>query len=244
MVAALIQAGVPAERIAGADGAFAVAIDEADMPRAMAALEREGLPAKSFETLGEVFRKEGLLSSPTEERARLVYATSQELSRTISEIDGVLSARIHVVLPEDAGRGQTASGGSASVFIRHKADADIEALMPDIKMLVTRSIANLAYDQVSVIHVAAPAVEAAAALPALDRAFGIWVLDADAGRLRALLAGLIGVLALSLAGHGAWLWAWRRGRLGADAGGARPDGIVNDGVEPTPLAARRPRRVA
>ncbi len=247
MVAALISAGVPAERIAGENGAFAVAIDEADMPRAMAALEREGLPSRSFETLGEVFKKEGLLSSPTEERARLVYATSQELSRTINEIDGVLSARIHVVLPEDSGRGQTASSGSASVFVRHKADADIEALMPDIKMLVTRSIANLAYDQVSVIRVAAPATEAGAAMPSLDRAFGVWVLDADAGRLRLMLAALVGLLALALAGHGAWLWAWRQGRLegrGDSVGAPRLEAVAQNGPEPTPLAPRRPRRVA
>lgn len=245
MVAALIRAGVPAERVAGEDGGFAVRIDESDMARAMAALEREGLPSARFQTMGEVFKKEGLLSSPTEERARLVYATSQELGRTISEIDGVLSARIHVVLPEESGRAGPAEGGSASVFIRHKAEADIEALIPDIKMLVTKSIANLPYDQVSVIHVSAPAPASVEDAPALERVMGVRVAEADAAGLRLMLGGLALLAALAIAGNAVWLWAWRAGRLsgisGALAGMAGPSiGAAAQAREP----GRRPRRAA
>lgn len=230
MVATLIRNGVPASRTALEGGKFAVEVDEADMPRAVEILEREGLPRQAFANLGEVFAREGLLSSPTEERARLVYATSQELSATISQIDGVLSARIHVVLPEEQRAGRSQGGGSASVFIRHKPEVDMAALTPHVKLLVTNSIANLAYDEVSVITVAAQDASADAA-PAFERAAGLWVVREDAGRARILVFGLAGLALIALMGHLAWVWAWANGKLPArrsSAARARVSGLEGE----------------
>ncbi len=219
MVATLIREGVPAARASGAEGKFQVLVDEADMPRAVEILEREGLPKPEFTNLGKMFAREGLLSSPTEERARLVYGISQELSATISEIDGVLSARIHVVLPEEGRVGRDRSQGSASVFIRHKPDVDMAALTPHIKLLVTKSIANLAYDEVSVISVAAKE-DPAASGPQFERAAGLWVAREDAGRAKLLVYGLAALALIALAGHLAWAWAWTSGRLPSGRGAA------------------------
>jgi len=49
----------------------------------------------------------------------MIYALSEELSRTVSEIDGVISARVHVVLPENDPLRRDLVPSSASVFIRH-----------------------------------------------------------------------------------------------------------------------------
>src|SRR5207253_392127 len=67
----------------------------------IAILKEAGLPKQEFQTMGQVFKKDGLVSSPMQERAQMIFALSQELSRTVSEIDGVLSARVHLVLPEN-----------------------------------------------------------------------------------------------------------------------------------------------
>ena len=64
-------------------------------------MHNNGFPRGQFTTIGEVFKKSGMVSSPTEDRIRFMYALSQSLSETISQIDGVVTARVHIVLPEE-----------------------------------------------------------------------------------------------------------------------------------------------
>ena len=119
MIALLHKYGVAAERSFAKDGTSQISVEERQLAQAIELLKANGLPRRTFTNMGEVFKSSGLISSPTEERARFIYALSEELSRTISDIDGVLSARIHVVLPKNDLLRQDATPSSASVFIRH-----------------------------------------------------------------------------------------------------------------------------
>lgn len=164
MLALLLNYGIDAGRIAAKDGTSTIQVEEKQLAVAIDLLKAEGFPRQNFKNLGEVFKGSGLIASPTEERARYVYALSEELSRTISDIDGVLSARIHVVLPKNDLLRQDTTPSSASVFIRHDSQAQLNALLPQIKMLVANSIEGLSYDKVAVVFVpvARPAAAAAA----------------------------------------------------------------------------------
>lgn len=153
MLALLLNRGVDAVRIAAKDGTSTIQVESKQVALAIDLLKAEGFPRQSFKNLGEVFKGSGLIASPTEERARYVYALSEELSRTISDIDGVLSARIHVVLPKNDLLRQDTTPSSASVFIRHDSHAKLTALLPQIKMLVANSIEGLSYDKVAVVFV-------------------------------------------------------------------------------------------
>ncbi|MBW8911263.1 MAG: type III secretion inner membrane ring lipoprotein SctJ, partial [Sphingomonas sp.] len=101
MIAVLQSAGITASKENDGDKGWTLSTGQGDFARAVAVLHAQGLPHEEFATLGTVFKKEGFVSSPTEERARLIYGLSQELSHTISEIDGVLEARVHLALPQD-----------------------------------------------------------------------------------------------------------------------------------------------
>lgn len=173
MVATLRQHGIPAERVPGKGDRISVTVDENRFAEAVQVLRDNGLPRQEFATLGEVFKKDGLVSSPVQEKAQMIYALSQELSRTVSEIDGVLSARVHLVLPENDPLRQQLVPSSASVFIRHRASASIGDLVPQVKMLVANGISGLSYEKVSVILV--PVAEHAAAPPrdTTERAEGL-----------------------------------------------------------------------
>ena len=157
-------------------------------------LEARGLPARTYDSMGDVFAKEGLVSSPTEERARLIYALSQELSRTIAEIDGVLSARIHVVLPEADMLGRDVKPSSASVFVRYVPTSNVESYSTQIKLLVANSIEGLLYDNITVVMVpadeATPAAQAEA-MPKLANIAGVWVHPASVARLWGMLTALM-----------------------------------------------------
>jgi type III secretion protein J len=151
MWAHLLNHGISANKVAGRDNLYAVHVDEREAGRAIDILRAAGFPRESFASIGDIFRKEGLISSPMEERVRFVYALSQELSSTISRIDGVLAARVHVVLPNNDYTVAGTVPSSAAVFIRYQSDYNLEELIPQIKMLVTNSIEGLAYDKVSVV---------------------------------------------------------------------------------------------
>ena len=43
----------------------------------MQILKAQGLPREDFDSLGKVFKREGFVSTPVEERARLMHALSQ-----------------------------------------------------------------------------------------------------------------------------------------------------------------------
>ncbi len=150
IVATLMRHGIAAERRAASDGTMTVSIPKDRFADAVAILDESGLPKQEFATLGEVFKRDGLVSSPAEERAAMIYGLSQELSQTISDIDGVLSARVHLVLPENDPLRQRLVPSSASVFIRHRASVPMNDHIPQVKMLVAKGVAGLTYDNVSV----------------------------------------------------------------------------------------------
>lgn len=215
MVAALAAGGIAAAKTPGAKG-LTVTVDEARFAEAVAILNARGLPARTYDSMGDVFKKEGLVSSPTEERARMIYALSEELSRTIAEIDGVQSARIHVVLPEADMLGRDVKPSSASVFVRYAPGSNVESYSTQIKLLVANSIEGLLYDNITVVMVPAEipgtegAGQAAATAPALKSVLGIWVHPASAARLWATVGGLLGLATLGFLIAGL---PWLRGRL-------------------------------
>jgi len=129
-----------------------VFVEETELSEAVKVLNKYGLPRESFDSVGEVFKKDGMISSPLEERARYIYALSQEISETLSLLDGVISARVHIVIPEPNPRLRVVKMPStASVFIKHNDMVQLDVLNPQIKLLVSNSIEGLIYDNVSVV---------------------------------------------------------------------------------------------
>ena len=151
VMAALIEAGLSAEKLPGKEGTVSLSIEKSQFSRAISLLNAEGLPHEKYAKMGDVFRKEGMISSPLEERARYLWALSQELSATISQIDGVIKARVHVVLPERSNGAEPALPSSAAVFVKHKPGFVYDDVIPQVKRLVSNSIPGLSQEKVTVI---------------------------------------------------------------------------------------------
>ncbi|NWC74186.1 type III secretion inner membrane ring lipoprotein SctJ [Pseudomonas sp. P7759] len=142
VIAELADKNIRAQKVVAKDGVV-VAVSEHDMGRAVRTLEAAGLPRLTRTTLGDTFRKEGVISTPLEERARYIYALSQELESTLSNVDGVIVARVHVVLPERIAPGEPVQPASASVFIKHDARLDPDNIRARIRRLVASSLPGM-----------------------------------------------------------------------------------------------------
>lgn len=143
VIAELADKQIRAQKVPGKDG-VAVRVKASDISRAVRTLDAAGLPKTARSTLGDIFRKEGVISTPLEERARYIYALSQELESTLSNIDGVIVARVHVVLPERVAPGEPVQPASASVFIKHDPRLDPDNINPRVRRLVASSIPGMA----------------------------------------------------------------------------------------------------
>jgi len=206
MLAVLYSVGIHADKSTQDEKSWTVAVNDRDLPAALQVVASHGLPREQFANVGELFKKEGLISTPSEERIRYIYAVSQELSNTLSQIDGVIVARVHPVIPANDPLATQIRPASASVFIKYRPDADIQALAPPIKNLIMRSIEGLTYENISLTFVPAEKSGYEPAAPAPAAPAG--------GPVKAVVGGGVGMLLLlTLVGLG---YVWNRywpGRL-------------------------------
>ena len=150
VMAALLDAGIDCHKSPGEEGTWNVTVVESRFAEAVNLLERRGLPRRAHQGIGEVFKKTGMISSPSEERIRFMDALAQDIAKTISGIDGVVDARVHVVLPENDPFARHALPSSAAVAIRSRWDADIADIIPSIKGLVKNAIEGLSAEKIMV----------------------------------------------------------------------------------------------
>jgi type III secretion protein J len=167
-------------------------------------LKRRNLPPQQFDGLGSVFRKDSLVSTLTEERARLIYAMSRELERTLYEIDGVIVARVHPVIPPHDPLNPKKVASSAAVLVKYRPGAEVAGKEAMVRSLVAAGIEGLSYDDVRVHLVAAEAQPIVPDAPSVSRA------------LPPMFWGILGVLVgLLLLSYFALTWR-NRATVGLD----------------------------
>ncbi|MFK8080889.1 MAG: type III secretion system inner membrane ring lipoprotein SctJ [Granulosicoccus sp.] len=212
MVALLYGHGLPATKQRD-ENLFTVLTEPGSFSQAVNLLRANGLPRTQYETLGGMFEKKGFVSSPLEERARLNHAMSQELARTLTNIDGVVTAFVHLAVPEHDVLAEVQASASASVFIKHRSDVDLRGSVSQIKALVVNGIENLPYDNVTVALFETNVDRVLATSPQNDSVQTPPVLSLSAmpNVTVSFVAGSFG--ALIFAG-GAFL-LWRRSRFGS-----------------------------
>ncbi|SFV13951.1 type III secretion system inner membrane ring lipoprotein SctJ [Pseudoduganella namucuonensis] len=229
IVMVLNQQGIVVEKKPGKEG-VGLMLAETDLARATSIMNGAGLPRRGRESLGEVFKKQGMISTPLEERVRYLHGLSEELGYTLQQFDNVISARVHVVLPERVAPGEPIQPSSAAVFIKYRPPIDEDAITPRVQRLVASSIPGLASEdgraKVSVVL-----TPGEAALPGVKwTTIGPFKVDVDSARglLATLIAlGVVGALGLAAGGY---TLVKGRGKLGkpgkgkADAGAAEAAG--------------------
>lgn len=219
MIAVLRTANIDADKDVK-EGQYSISTASGDFANAIRTLSSQGYPRETYDTMGKVFKREGFVSSPLEERARLLHAMSQEISNTLTNIDGVITARVHLNIPEKSPLADKPLPASAAVFIKFRPDRDLSGQVTKIKALVVNSIEGLAYDNVTVALFPAEAMPAEAPKPQAMSG----ITHAPGGT--PLLAGAAaGILALG----GGGLLMWRRRGVAAEP---KPGSSAQAGAAP------------
>lgn len=139
------------------EGKYVVEVAVSDVSLALAALQSRGLPAPQSAGILDSLGESGLIASRASEQARLVVGTAGELERSLRSLEGVLSARVHLAVPDHdplLPEG-TASSPSASVLLRHRG-ASPPIAATEVQRLVAGAVTGMNPDHVAVVLVPVP----------------------------------------------------------------------------------------
>lgn len=148
IVSKLEAAAVPYQL--GNDGAT-ILVPEDKVLRLRMTMAEQGIPAGG--SVGyEIFdRSDHLGTSSFVQSVNQVRALEGELARTIRAIDGVSSARVHLVLPERELFSRQTREPSASIALKTKGAALTHSQVVAIQNLVAASVPGLAANRISII---------------------------------------------------------------------------------------------
>lgn len=133
------------------DGAK-ITVPDKDVGRARMLLAQEGLPNGG--SLGyEIFDKQsGFGTTNFVQNINQVRALEGELARTISSLDAIKSARVHLVLPQRELFSRESRPASASVFLHLKSAAQLDReQIAGIQSLVSSAVPDMKSKNVSII---------------------------------------------------------------------------------------------
>ena len=217
MLAVLLRHHIDSDKQPGKEGAATLRVDEERVAQAVDLLQDYGYPRDKFDSIGALFPKEGLISSPLEERIRYIYALSQDVSQTLSQIEGVITARVHLVMPEGKPFDKTVIPAPASVFIKYREGNAPAAFVPQIKRIVNNGIQGLTYDKISVALFPTPADALAAVPPPLAEVGWLQLAPGSVASFWLLVGTLLALAVGSLSGN---LYQFLRPRKRAEPSGA------------------------
>jgi type III secretion protein J len=208
VAAVLLAAQIETDKRPGEGKSWSVRIAKADLPRAMDVLETAGQPRLPGQSMAEIFKKDGFISSPLEERARFIAATQTELQTTLARMNGVVDARVHLAMPERDPLTDAVVPPSAAVFVKYGQNVKFAESggIADVKALVRDAVEGLSVERITVVAVPATGPWRHTVRPS-PSALAEYAYQRP--MVPAWLAGLIAVLLAAGLGAAAW---WTRER--------------------------------
>ncbi len=115
-------------------------------------LAEEGIPTRGM--IGwEKFDDQDFTRTEFEQNVNRLRAIQGELARTISSIDGIISARVHIVLPKKSLFQEDEQEPTAAIYIKNQPNKEPNPKqVKAIQHLVSRSVEGLNPDRVTIIN--------------------------------------------------------------------------------------------
>lgn len=154
IVSALLERGYqPRKELeAGKKPTWSIVLDSDFSDDATRVLVELGLPREKQPT-GADLLKPGLVPSPNEELQLKVLGLQGDLARTLESVDGVIAARVHLVVSPPARPGQPPVTSKASAFIRVRAGKAVwmQSHRDELRQLLAGSVEGLVVENVTLV---------------------------------------------------------------------------------------------
>lgn len=199
MYSLLLEHHIIADRKTAKEGKVTLFVEESQIPYAIDLLKQRGYPRGQFQTLNDIFSGDALIPSPQELSARLNYVRSQELAQVLSDIDGVITARVLFSRNEsDPGtKSPLQNPVRAAVFIKYAGDIPVFRYREQILHLVRNSIEGLDQNNISLTLIPAITATPSVATPELRALLNIQVTTGSYPKLLGYFAGFSVLLIIS-----------------------------------------------
>jgi type III secretion protein J len=154
-IAVLQDQGIPAAKeLDDAESAtWRVLVPRKDAVRVWSVLRWYRVPGSPARRFQDVFGQKKLVVAPLEERALFLEALQGEIAHTLESVAGVVSARVHVAVPEPDLSGQVPREAKASVMLEFLPDASGQPPLraDEVQKLVANGVNDLKAENVSVV---------------------------------------------------------------------------------------------
>ncbi|MEO6953609.1 MAG: secretion protein [Polyangia bacterium] len=124
-----------------------ISVPRGELGRAFTLLEANDLPRRDRRP--DALAERSLLPSNGEEQARLESARGAELERTLERIPGVLSARVHLALPDSTRLDAQPAPPRASVLLRTSGTLSVDEAA--LQRLVAGAVTGLSEQSVAIV---------------------------------------------------------------------------------------------
>jgi type III secretion protein J len=190
---------------------YRVSVASDDVSIALVTLRNAGLPLERTPGVLDSIGESGLVPSRASERARWLVGTAGELERSLQALNGVLSARVHLAVPDaDPLSLEERRAPSASVLLRHKG-ASPPLSAAEVQRLVSGAVSGLAAEHVAVVMHPVPETPLRRS-DSLTTLGPLSLTRSSANSLRLTVAA-VGALNIVLVAGLLSLWSvWRRAR--------------------------------
>ncbi|MFP2929047.1 flagellar M-ring protein FliF [Pyxidicoccus sp. 3LG] len=153
--AVLIERGLDARKVpeAGKKPTWSIEVTDEQSSDAVRILAELGLPRPAAEVGCDVFGGGGLVRTPVEEGVCRVRVLERGLEKTLQTVDGVLLARVHLVVPVAPRPGQVPAPSKASAMLRvgPGSAARVRQSSETLRALLAGGVEGLSPDSVSLL---------------------------------------------------------------------------------------------
>lgn len=192
VVATLLRQNIEADKTANGKSGYSVTVDQGSLVQAIDLMREHDLPRAARGQVSDAFPADAMISTPLSEKARLLSAVEQRLEESLSVLDGVRSARVHVSYDGvDESTGVARRAGRAkhvAVVLLHEPGIHEQTLVQNSKRFLRNAFEDLSYDDVSVVLATANPARVLAVTPTPPAMQGWWI-----GLLAAALGLLLGL---------------------------------------------------